>query len=321
MDRWKSRARAALTTLALTGMLMPALSSTSRAESDMNKGRSVSDVNEDLEATVYGGQARHNTGARPWRYKPDFQLKDEVERRLAGSSPSDADDIEVSVRKGTVTLEGEVEDQSSLEAAIESAREAGAKKVISKLRMRHEDYATAYGSKERHNTGVQPWRKKSDSQLEEDVKRQLTASPLFDADDIEVSVKNGTALLTGVVENRRSLETAIDSAQEAGVKKVISKLKMRNEEYNTAYGGQERHNTGVRPWRKKSDSQLEEDVKSEMAESPFIDADDIEVSAKKGTVTLKGIVENRRSLHSAIDSARDAGAKNVISMLKMQEEE
>lgn len=88
----------------------------------------------------------------------------------------------------------------------------------------------------------------------------------------------------------------------------------------TVYAGHARHNTGIRPWKNKSDAELREGVKSELASSPLVDADDIEVSVKKGNVTLKGTVENQRSLDDAIESARDAGARTVLSKLKMQKE-
>jgi osmotically-inducible protein OsmY len=66
---------------------------------------------------------------------------------------------------------------------------------------------------------------------------------------------------------------------------------------------------------------MKEAVKSELAASPLVDAKAIDVSVKKGNVTLKGTVENQRSLDDAIESARDAGARSVITKLRMQKEE
>jgi osmotically-inducible protein OsmY len=324
MDKWKAQVGAALAALALSALLAPALPSSSQAESYADNGKpaengKASDANEKVDATVYSGRARHNTGVRPWRNKPDFELRENVEGELSSSSLVDAEDIEVSVKKGTVTLKGMVENQRALETAVESARKAGAKTIISMLKIRNEEYPTAYGGQSRHNTGVRPWRKKSDDELKDNVKNALASRP--DGKGIEVSVKKGTVTLKGMVENQQALETAIESVREAGARKIISMLKIRDEEYATAYGGQSRHNTGVRPWRKKSDDELKDNVKNELASSPLVDAEDIEVSVKKGTVTLKGVVENRRSLETAIESAREAGAKEVISMLKTEEEE
>ena len=78
---------------------------------------------------------------------------------------------------------------------------------------------------------------------------------------------------------------------------------------------------GTRPWRNKSDAELRADVRSELAEDPFVDADEIEVMVKDGNVLLKGTVENQPSLENAVENARDAGARKVISKLKTRAEE
>lgn len=67
------------------------------------------------------------------KHKADLRLKQDVKWELALSPYVDADFIHVTVRDGVVTLRGSVEDQSAVNAAIENAKEAGAKKVINKL--------------------------------------------------------------------------------------------------------------------------------------------------------------------------------------------
>jgi osmotically-inducible protein OsmY len=312
MDTSKAQAGVPLAVVVLTSiLLLPALPSPSHAQH--HDGYKV-------DSTTYGGQSRHNTGARPWKKKSDAELRTNVKNKLATSPLIDAEDIEVSVRNGNVTLKGIVENQRSLEDAIDQAREGGAKTVISRLKMQDEDSAV-YGGSSRHNTGARPWKKKSDAELRDIVQNELAASPLIDAEDIEVSVRKGNVTLKGTVENERSLEDAIDSAREGGAKIVISRLKVQDDGDSAVYGGRSRHNTGAWPWKKKSDAELRDIVQNELAASPLIDAEDIEVSVRNGNVTLKGTVENERSLEDAIDSARDAGARIVISKLKMQEEE
>ncbi len=78
---------------------------------------------------------------------------------------------------------------------------------------------------------------------------------------------------------------------------------------------------GTQGWRWKSDWELKEDVESELTWSPFVDADDIDVSVQDGKVTLKGTVENQSSVHDAIENAYEAGAKTVISRLQTREED
>ena len=65
--------------------------------------------------------------------KADLRLKLDVKREISLSPYVDGDFIHVTVRDGVVTLRGSVEDQSAVDAAIENAKEAGAKKVISHL--------------------------------------------------------------------------------------------------------------------------------------------------------------------------------------------
>ncbi|NGZ04657.1 MAG: hypothetical protein CV090_16575 [Nitrospira sp. WS238] len=70
----------------------------------------------------------------------------------------------------------------------------------------------------------------------------------------------------------------------------------------------------------KSDRELKEDVEWELTASPFVDDDDIQVSVKNGTVTLRGTVENKSSVQDAIENAREAGAKEVINRLETEED-
>jgi osmotically-inducible protein OsmY len=140
MDTWNVQ-RAALAALALTWLLLPALSPPSQAQDSATQGgREGTDrYDVDSDSTVYGGLSRHNTGVRPWRKKSDAQLKTDVEKELAERPFADADEIDVSVKKGNVMMEGTVQNQRSLDYAVESAREAGAREVISKLKTREEE--------------------------------------------------------------------------------------------------------------------------------------------------------------------------------------
>ncbi len=69
----------------------------------------------------------------------------------------------------------------------------------------------------------------------------------------------------------------------------------------------------------KSDQQLKRDVESELTWSPFVDADKVQVTVRRGVVTLSGKVEDRDEIQSAIDNAYEAGAKDVISKLTTEE--
>ncbi len=323
----RPRRAAALVVLGLPWIVVPVLPSQSEAQDyaaydKKQAAHQEGDVSSDgSDTTAYGGNTRHNTGPRPWWNKSDDELRTTVLNELAKNPSINMDEIEVMVKRGNVLLKGMVENQRSLDEAIESARKAGVRKVISKLKLKEKHDAATYAGHARHNMGTRPWENKSDAELAVDVKTKLFWSPLVDADDIEVSAKNGTVMLRGTVENQRALDEAVENARDAGAKSVISKLKTRETEDNMAYGGHARHNTGPRPWRNKTDAELKADVTNELAENPFVESDEIEVSVKDGNVLLRGTVEDRRSLEYAVEDARDAGAKKVISRLKTREEE
>lgn len=328
MKTWKrSNRAAALALVCLPWLLLPVLPSLSVAQDyaaydKKQDGHQEGDRSSDGSDTrAYGGHTRHNTGPRPWWNKSDDELRTTVMNELAKNPSINMDEIEVMVKRGNVLLKGMVENQRSLDDAIESARKAGVRKVISKLKLKEKNDAMAYAGHTRHNTGTRPWENKSDAVLAVDVKTELFWSPLVDADDIEVWAKDGTVMLRGMVDNEQALDQAVENARDAGAKKVISKLKTRETEDNTAYGGHARHNTGVPPWRNKTDAELKADVTNELAENPFIEADEIDVSVTDGNVLLRGTVEDRRSLEYAVENARIAGARKVISKMKTREEE
>ena len=68
-------------------------------------------------------------------------------------------------------------------------------------------------------------------------------------------------------------------------------------------------------WAWKSDHQLKADVRDQLAWSPFVDEQDIEVSVEEGAVTLNGTVDDEQELQEAISNAYEAGPKKVISRL------
>lgn len=69
----------------------------------------------------------------------------------------------------------------------------------------------------------------------------------------------------------------------------------------------------------KADYNLKMAVKNEIALSPFVDGQWIRVTVRDGVVTLRGSVEDQSAAESAIKTARDAGAKKVISKLNIED--
>ncbi len=69
----------------------------------------------------------------------------------------------------------------------------------------------------------------------------------------------------------------------------------------------------------KADLRLKLDVKREISLSPYVDGDFIHVTARDGVVTLRGSVEDQSAVNAAIENAKEAGAKKVISHLTTED--
>lgn len=76
--------------------------------------------------------------------------------------------------------------------------------------------------------GTRDWEWKSDAELREAVECQLSKRPFVNMmrEKIDVSVQDGTAVLSGTVRNEDSIRSAIVDAYRAGVKDVVSKLEV-----------------------------------------------------------------------------------------------
>jgi hypothetical protein len=68
-----------------------------------------------------------------------------------------------------------------------------------------------------------------------------------------------------------------------------------------------------------SDYQLKMHVKWHLAMSPWVDADFLHIYVRDGVVTLRGSVENESARAAAIRNAKQAGAKEVIDHLNVED--
>jgi osmotically-inducible protein OsmY len=68
-----------------------------------------------------------------WRWKPDWEITEDIESQFFWSVFVYSDEIEVTVDDGVATLSGKVSSWNEQNAAIANAYEGGAKRVISEL--------------------------------------------------------------------------------------------------------------------------------------------------------------------------------------------
>ena len=144
---------------------------------------------------------------RPEDVPPDDVLKMRVFLALLYNPWVNHLDIEINTRAGWVYLSGNLT-SSFVKKEAERVAEGvkGVTKVINNI------------------TYPDGWAWKADQEIREDVKHELFWSPYVDEDQVNVTVYNGVATLTGNVETWSERKAAEDNAYEGGAKKVINNL-------------------------------------------------------------------------------------------------
>jgi osmotically-inducible protein OsmY len=162
--------------------------------------------------------------------KPKTDLEDEaitdsILSRLLTNVYTDSYEIGVNVEEGVVTLTGTVDSYFDKAEAGELASHAhGVLFVRNLLQVRHPEvgyyfdpYLYPYHPYvEYWHTFTPPSTAKSDEDIALAVEDELFWNPWVDEGEVHVSVKNGTAILTGTVDSWRERAAATRSAYEGG---------------------------------------------------------------------------------------------------------
>ena len=137
---------------------------------------------------------------------------------------------------------------------------------------------------------------KSDSEIERDVKDELSWDPDLDATDIAVSVKNGVVTLTGFVKSftdKYEAEAAVKRV--AGVVAVANDIEVRLPSVD-----------------QRPDPEIARDAAAAIKSQLPISADKIKVVVNNGWITLEGQVEWQYQRNTAENAVRRIkGAKGV----------
>jgi osmotically-inducible protein OsmY len=145
-------------------------------------------------------------------------------------------EINVRVSKGKVLLRGEVDTFfEKAEAENLAMSVAGVSKVVSELEVfnlrsayAYNPYVYPYHPLTVTPTLAPPAPARSDAEILQDIVDDMLWSPFVDAGDIEVSVDNGRATLTGAVDTWRARAAATGSALEGGAIAVDNRLTVRS---------------------------------------------------------------------------------------------
>jgi osmotically-inducible protein OsmY len=237
----------------------------------------------------------------------DEQIKKAVQNALLVDPRVTALKVMVDVTGQVVTLRGVVETLEAKRAAQQDALNTRGVTVV------------------KNRLKVKPKLELDDSRIAEDVRDALTTDPFVDKYEVAVSVVGNVAYLSGTV------DTAFEKAQAeftastvAGVVDVVNWLSVRN---NTTYIYDpfvddfifyDFYNSAPERGILKYEMQLGQDIKNQMAWSPFVDANQVKVNVDGAVVTLTGTVTSRYEKEMAAKNAFDAGAPIVINQLKLR---
>ena len=169
---------------------------------------------------------------------------------------------------------------------------------------------------------VRPAQQPSDRKIEEKIRRALKRDPYVESYDITVDVIDGVARLNGIVDSYFEKFQADDVASRVnGVIMVDNNLIVQDDYYvpykpyvDDWYWHDHRHLARPR-FPAKSDEQIKDDIEDEYFWSPFVDADDVNVTVDDGVATLTGTVDSWSEYNAAVNNAYEGGAVYVDNEL------
>jgi len=200
--------------------------------------------------------------------RSDFEIKPEIEHRLANDVMVDDYLIDVEVKDGKAKLSGTVGSVAEKNRAISDAWVGGVKKVDgSKLEIKW----WARENLRRKSIYVD----RTDAEIERAVKDAFLYDPRVVSFNPVVMVDDGTVTLTGVVDNLLAKRAAeMDARNTIGVRRVKNHLK-------------------VQPENTIGPDELEQKVSNALLENPYVSGFDVKVDAfDKGWIKLSGRVNN-----------------------------
>jgi len=188
----------------------------------------------------------------------------------------------VEVNEGVAILKGDVTNLRAKQAAEEDAKNTvGVWRVKNFIKVR-------------------PEYEIDDAAIKENLIKALDRDVELERYEIFVSVSNGTAYLSGIVDSRLEKTHAMEVA--AGVDGVVEVV----------------NNLTVMGASSTSDWELKQDIISELFWNPHIDRNNISISVDHGTATLTGTVKTWRHREAAAREAYEAGATKVRNQLRVE---
>ncbi|MFZ5907052.1 MAG: BON domain-containing protein [Nitrospirota bacterium] len=236
---------------------------------------------------------RNNIAILYAQKRSDYEITTEIKRRLHLDPFVNEALIQVQVKDGAVDLSGGVGSLAEKSHAYADAWVAGVKSVNC------DDLEVKWWLDDELKR-EDKYTHKSDLELEQAIKDALLYDPRTFSFNVGVSVNNGIATLTGIVDNLAAKNAAEQDAKNTiGVNSVYNLIK-------------------VRPENAPSDDKLKKDITKAMADDPIVDRFDISVTVLNQKAYLYGIVDSAyekvraESVASSVDGIVDVSNNLTI---------
>lgn len=257
----------------------------------------VTDVNAEKLEVVDWVRDRNRRTAK--QGPTDEQVEQAVRDALEHDPRLSDFDVNVSATSGTVTLAGVVNNLAAKTAAEDDARNViGVMRVHNFVKVRMPNAPT-------------------DALIEQRVERALVRDPFVYPYDIDVQVDAGVVTLKGDVQVPFERERA-----ERVASRVSGTVYVKNMLSTPIVYDPLTYRTLPPPYADRSplqtDEELEQNIRDQLFWSPFVDADEVNVSVVNGVATLTGTVDSASERKAARDNAYDGGAVAVTNDLNVR---
>lgn len=210
--------------------------------------------------------------------RSDYEIQQDIQQRLNWDSRLDDELVTVTVKDGKVTLSGSVGSDYEKSLARSDAWVGGTKSV------NDEQLTVEWWSRDDMQRKT-AWPSLGDDKVVKAIKDAFVYDPRVFSFNPEVSVENGVATLTGVVDNLKAKRAAAQDAKNTiGIYRVKNYLK-------------------VRPAMARSDDEIASDLRNSLLADPIVDRFQIVPSVRDGAVYLYGDVDSYFEKQQAGDLA------------------